>query len=583
MLNGSLRTRLVLSLVGVSAALTAATLMLVRGRVEIRAREEIATGLENSLVTFQRLQEQREMTLERSAALMAALPPLKAVMTSHDRTTIQDASATFWKMSGSQLLALADGTGSLMALHCSNTGFTEREAQAAISRSTARGESKGWWFGGGRIFEVSIQPIYFGAPEERAPIGLLVVGYEIDNRVASDIGRVARGEVAFSFGNKVAATTLRSPESAITAPVITRLAEHPGNTEEVHVNGERFLASSIRLSAADSDPVTLTVLKSFAEVTAFLGSLNRWIVGIGIAAVLAGSLLMFLVSTTFTRPLAELARGVKALERGDFAYPLNARRNDEVSALTIAFQDMRHRLEETQKQLVDSERLATIGRMANTISHDLRHPLTAILAYAEFLSEGRLSEAQRKDFFQEIRIAVNRMTDEINSLLGFAKQREVIRPVYGHIEEVIDRAIQTVKALPEFGSIEVSSRHNGDGTAWFDPGKVERVILNLLFNACEAVDPRFGRVTIASEVSDRGLEIRVSDNGPGIPEAIHGTLFQPFVSYGKEKGTGLGLTVVQKIMRDHGGQITVEKTGPDGTVFCLNFPHVRQTQEVHAS
>ena len=583
MFNGSLRTKLVLSLAGISAALTAATLMLVRGRVEIRAREEISSGLDNSLATFQRLVEQREITLQSSAVLMAALPPLKAVMTSHDRATIQDASATFWKMSGSQLLVLADGAGNLMALHCTNPALTAREAQEAMARSLAKRESKGWWFGGSRIFEVSIQPIYFGAPEDGAPIGLLVVGYAVDNRVASDIGRVARGDVAFSFGKRMAATTLPSAEAGTAAPVVARLAANPGRTEEVRVDGERFLASSIRLSAPDAEPVTLTVLKSFAEATAFLSRLNRWIVGTGIAAVLAGSLLMFVVSTTFTRPLADLAAGVKALEKGDFAYPLQARGNDEVSALTAAFRDMRNRLEETQKQLVDAERLATIGRMANTISHDLRHPLTAILAYAEFLSDGRLSEAQRKDFFQEIRIAVNRMTDEINSLLGFAKQREVIRPVYGQIEEVIDRAVQTVKALPEFGSIEVSSDHTGDGAAWFDPGKTERVILNLLFNACEAVDPGLGKVTIHSEVSERGLEILVSDNGPGIPEEIHGNLFQPFVSYGKEKGTGLGLTVVQKIMRDHGGHITVERTGPDGTVFRLNFPAAREAEPIQAS
>lgn len=579
MLHGSLRTKLVLALVGISGALTAATLLLVRGRVRIRAREEIASGLDNSLGAFQRLEEQRQITLERSATLMAALPPLKAVMTSNDRTTIQDASATFWKMSGSQLLVLAGGAGNLMALHCSNPILTEREAQEAISGSLTRGESKGWWFGGGRIYEIAIQPIYFGAPEERAPIGLLVIGSEIDDRVASDIGRVAGAQVAFSFGSRMAATTLVSAEAITAGPVIARLAETPGRTAEVRVDGERYLASSIRLSAADAEPVTLTVLKSFGEVTAFLAHLNQWIVGIGIAAVLAGSLLMFLVSTTFTRPLQQLAAGVKALEKGDFAYPLNARGHDEVSALTAAFQNMRDRLAETQKQLVDSERLATIGRMANTISHDLRHPLTAILAYAEFLSEGTLSEARRKDFFQEIRIAVNRMTDEINSLLGFAKQREVIRPAYGHIEEVIERAIQTVKVLPEFASIKVSRSHTGSGVAWFDAGKTERVILNLLFNACEAVDPSTGKVTITSKVSEQGLEIRVSDNGPGIPEAIHGSLFQPFVSYGKEKGTGLGLTVVQKIMRDYGGQVTVERTGPEGTVFRLNFPAVPEAEK----
>ena len=235
------------------------------------------------------------------------------------------------------------------------------------------------------------------------------------------------------------------------------------------------------------------MLKSYDEATAFLKSLNRWIVAVGIAAVLAGSMLVFLVSTTFTRPLAQLVAGVHALEEGDYAYPLKAQGSDEVSALTAAFQRMRLRLQETQRQLLDAERLATIGRMASTISHDLRHPLTAILAYAEFLSERQLSEAQRKDFYHEIRIAVNRMTDEINSLLGFSKQREAINPVYAHVEEVIERAIQTVKVLPEFESIAITFSHEGDCAGWFDPGKLERVMSKSALQCRPSGARRFGK------------------------------------------------------------------------------------------
>lgn len=580
MLTGSLRSKLLLSMVLISSLITATTLMLVRRRVEMRAREEIARGLNNSLATFRSLQEQREATLERSAALMAALPPLKAVMTSQDKVTIQDASATFWKTLGSQLFVLTDRSGKIMGLHSTNAAFSEAEAQALISRSTAGGELRGWWFGSGRIFEVFLQPIYFGSPEQNTSIGLLVAGYEIDREVAADIGRVASGEVAFRFRNQLAATTLSESGRKALAGSAGGLSGAPGTTAEVTIGDDRYLAASIRLSAYGSDPVTLTVFRSFAETTAFLSSLNRWIVAIWFAAVMAEVLLAYFVSTTFTRPLAELAGGVHALELGDFGYPLQPRGGDEVSSLTVAFQRMRQRIEETQSQLIESERLATIGRMASTISHDLRHPLTAILAYAEFLSEGPLTEEQRKDFFDEIRIAVSRMTDEINSLLGFSKDRDMVRPAHGHIEDVIERAIQTVKVLPEFESIQFTYSHTGSGVAWFDPGKTERVILNLLFNACEAFSGDSGEVSITSTTSESGLDIRVADNGPGIPDEILGILFQPFVSSGKEKGIGLGLTVVQKVMRDHGGKVSVESTGPAGTVFSLVFPAGAELQKL---
>ena len=316
----------------------------------------------------------------------------------------------------------------------------------------------------------------------------------------------------------------------------------------------------------------MTFLKSFDEATAFLQNIDRWIVAIGVAGVVAGSVLIFFVSTTFTNPLSRLVAGVQALERGDFAYPLDLRGSDEVSALTAAFQRMRQTLQDAQRRLLDAEQLATIGRMASTISHDLRHPLTAILAYAEFLAERDLTDVQRNDFFQEIRIAVNRLMDEINSLLGFSKQSDALRPAYGRADTVIDRAVKTVKALPEFESTVITFTEGQECVGWFDAAKLERAMLNLLFNAAEAVPAGSGTIDVSCRISDRGTEIRVADNGPGIPAEIGASLFQPFVSHGKEKGIGLGLTVVQNIMQQHHGEVCVESTGKDGTVFRLFFP-----------
>ena len=569
----TLRTKFLFSLVAISGSLTCATLLVVRQRVQMRVRDEIAGGLQNSVITFQSLQRQRESTLARSAALLAALPPLKAVMTSRDMATIQDASATFWKLIGSELFVLSDSSGKLMALHTSKPGFTQAEAQESLRRAVANGESRDWWYGSGHLFEVFLQPIYFGTADENLPLGLVAVGYEIDDSVAADISRVAASQVAFQYGKNLVVSTVSAEQRSDLTRSIDRLVAARGRPQEIQLGRERFLSTSVGMSSGNSNLVTLTVLKSYDEATAFLQRLNRWILAVGFAAVLAGSVLVFLVSTTFTRPLEELVAGVRALERGDYSFPLQIRGSDEVSSVTAAFHRMRLQLQETQRQLLDTERLATIGRMASTISHDLRHPLTAILAYAEFLSGGDLSEHQRKDFFQEIRIAVNRMTDEISSLLGFSKQREAIHPVYGRLGEIVERAIQNVKVLPEFESIEITFSDPEECTGWFDPPKVERVLLNLLFNACEALAPESGKIEVTAHALEHGFAIRVADNGPGIPDSIRDSLFQPFVSHGKEKGIGLGLTVVQKIMHSHGGTVSIARTSAKGTVFELIFPN----------
>jgi signal transduction histidine kinase len=540
--------------------------------VRIHVREEIAQALRESVVTFQSLQRQRELTLERSTALLATLPPLKAAMTSADQATIQDASTMFWELAGSQVFVLADRSGKLAALHTTAPGFTAREAEASIRRYLAGGESHDWWFGGGHLFQVFLEPIYFGSPESGHPIGILAVGYETDASVAADVTRVASCRVGFGYEKNLIISTVPAPQRAALASYVAQVADSDAGPSEIRLGAERFLATSVLLSPENAPLVTLTFLKSFDQATAFLQNLDRWIVAIGVLGVLAGSVLVFLVSTTFTNPLGRLVSGVQALEKGDFAYPLDLRGSDEVSALTAAFERMRHTMQDTQRQLLEAEQLATIGRMASTISHDLRHPLTAILAYAEFLSERELSDVQRNDFFQEIRIAVNRMMDEINSLLGFSKQSEAPRPAYGRVDAVIDRAIRTVKALPEFESTVITFTTGEQCAGWFDPAKLERAMLNLLFNAAEALPAGTGTIDVSCRVSDRGTEIRVADNGPGISETIGDTLFQPFVSHGKEKGIGLGLTVVQNIMQQHHGEVSVERTGSGGTVFRLFFP-----------
>jgi signal transduction histidine kinase len=233
---------------------------------------------------------------------------------------------------------------------------------------------------------------------------------------------------------------------------------------------------------------------------------------------------------------------------------------------------MRRDLQKTHHDLLEAERMATIGRLAGSISHDLRHPLTAFLAYSEFLSEGNLDEHQRKDLYQEIRLAVNRMTDLIGSLLEFSKAHEELRPTLGNLEETIQRAIRTIRARPEYRQVSITLSHEGDTEAWFDERKLERVFHNLLLNACEAVPPHSGRIELNILRTDSELEIRVADNGRGIPDNVPDDVFKPFVSYGKENGTGLGLAVVQKIVEDHGGEIRVESSGSEGTIFKISLP-----------
>jgi signal transduction histidine kinase len=229
-------------------------------------------------------------------------------------------------------------------------------------------------------------------------------------------------------------------------------------------------------------------------------------------------------------------------------------------------------LRQTQQELLEAERLATIGRMASSISHDLRHSLAAIVANAEFLCESRLSSEQREELYQEVRVAVNQMTELIDSLLEFSRTREALRPSFGNVKDTIDRVVTAVRSHPHYHPIKIFVPQEGNAQGWFDSRKLERVFYNLLLNACEAIPGDEGKVEIELREIPNGVQIRLRDNGRGVPESIRENLFEPFVSYGKENGTGLGLTVVHKIIQDHGGEIVVESTSERGTVFLITLP-----------
>src|SRR5665213_5019 len=130
-----LRTKFLLSMLLVSAGLTSTTLLLVRRSVQHQVKNEISADLQNSVSTFQNFQRERELTLSHSADLLADLPNLRALMTTQDEATIQDASTALWQLAGSDLFVLADRSGAVVALHAASPGFTRQMAQQSLKAS----------------------------------------------------------------------------------------------------------------------------------------------------------------------------------------------------------------------------------------------------------------------------------------------------------------------------------------------------------------------------------------------------------------------------------------------------------------
>jgi len=223
-------------------------------------------------------------------------------------------------------------------------------------------------------------------------------------------------------------------------------------------------------------------------------------------------------------------------------------------------------------QLIEAERMSAIGRMACSISHDMRHSLTAIYANAEFLERHDICASVRADLLLEIQQAVLAMTERMDSLLQFCSGRKSSL-VHARVSLVVEKAVAAVKFHPDGQNVSITVGKFSPSEADIDARNLESAIYNLLLNACQAA----ARSTHVPEVKvhltevDERIYVTILDNGPGIPASVRRTLFDPFVTAGKPNGTGLGLTLARRIAEEHGGSVRLEESNREGTGFTLSL------------
>jgi signal transduction histidine kinase len=217
--------------------------------------------------------------------------------------------------------------------------------------------------------------------------------------------------------------------------------------------------------------------------------------------------------------------------------------------------------------------MSAIGRMACSISHDMRHSLTAIYANAEFLERHDICASVRAELLLEIQETVLAMTERIDSLLQFGSSGRGNPLVYERVSLVVEKAVAAVKCHPDGRNVYVGVGEFPPSKAVMDVRKLESAIYNLVLNACQAAADStcVPEVNVhVTEVDDQ-ICVTISDNGPGIPAAVRWTLFDPFVTAGKPNGTGLGLTLARRVAEEHGGSVCLEKSDLARTVFTLSL------------
>lgn len=221
-------------------------------------------------------------------------------------------------------------------------------------------------------------------------------------------------------------------------------------------------------------------------------------------------------------------------------------------------------------ELMEAERLSLIGSMASSIMHDLKNPLSVILGAADLMAD-RSDDPALLRYAGMIRRSVDTMVTMTGELLDFSRGRSVLRlevvPVYDLMEELDE---QMLSRLPDAG-IRVERHMSYTGELVVDRTRFIRLLLNIIRNAAEAM-PGGGLLEIGVEAVGDQIRFAVSDTGCGIPSDILPTIFEPFVTHGKTKGTGLGMAIAKSVVEAHHGKISVTSTPGEGTRFVVSIP-----------
>ena len=312
-------------------------------------------------------------------------------------------------------------------------------------------------------------------------------------------------------------------------------------------------------------------------------ALAACLIGVGGAAIMFLSTLRRLDDVKLARDEADAAR-----QEAELAAAELQKVNEDVILLNADLSRNIKLLRETQDENLKKGKMAQLGHLTATVAHELRNPLGAVRT-SLFLLERKLKgkELGVEPQLERINNGVTRCDNIISQLLDFARTKALNTEQIVFDDWLVSLVEEEAQKLPAVVGIECSLGLAGVKTS-IDPGRMNRVIINLLTNASEALvgkgeDPskfasKTPQITVSSRQSQRGIEVSVKDNGPGIPPDIKDRIFEPLFTT-KNFGTGLGLAAVLKVLEQHGGGLEVRSEPGHGATFIAWWPHATDTKE----
>ncbi|MGH7440932.1 MAG: sensor histidine kinase [Polyangiaceae bacterium] len=308
-------------------------------------------------------------------------------------------------------------------------------------------------------------------------------------------------------------------------------------------------------------------------------------VAMALALMVVSALVSFVMGQWLVgTPVRALSEKARRIGRGDFSGPVALKQRDELADLAREINAMCERLVTTVDQLRHADRLATVGKLASGVAHELGTPLNVVGARARMVSDGETTAEESREYAEVIVTATERMTQTIGQLLQFARRSGPERAPRD-LRLLTSATVELLRPLAKQAHSElVVASTDGDVTASVDGGQFQQVVTNLVMNAIQAM-PRGGIVNLSLQRETveppadmhrpmgEYLCLRVTDEGEGIAQEDLPHIFEPFfTTKDVGQGTGLGLAVAYGIIQDHGGWIAVGSGTRKGATFSVYLP-----------
>lgn len=523
-----------------------------------------------SFQAYESLWRARADGLATVSRVLSTMSDVRAAFGTGDAATIRDTAGELWaKIStGDAFFLVADPQGKLLAsLGASSDSWRPNEdlPEVLMARPRFPEQASGFVERGGELFQVVVTPVYVQAGGGAGLLNVLVAGFRVDAGTATRLKEQTGGsEFLFMAGDRVVTSTL-TPDT--TAALLPRLIAKQSTASD------DFLALPTPLMDVGGQPIgQLFILRSFEQARRSIAALRTEILALWLSALAAALLVTFLVARRIMRPVADLDRAAAEIARQNYDYRVDVRSRDELGRLAETFNGMCESIQSAREELTRQERIATIGRLSTSIVHDLRNPLAAIYAGAEMLFDSNLSATHTRRLAANIYRASRGIQEMLQQLLNVSRGHSGVAETCA-LRDIVAAAWLTVEPVADAQKVKLITHLDDHLECPLERARMERVFRNLFENAVEAM-PGGGAILVHAKSAASAILIAVKDTGPGIRPEVRSRLFQPFVTFGKKNGLGLGLALSRQTLLDHGGDLWAEPGGP-GAEFAMRLPKTK--------